>query len=127
MRTQLMADSVEITVERWPSVIVVALEKGSPEHKYGMQTELSESADGTEVLRVTQIVGGLLGKWNHLATMSRRYYDVVPAGSRIVQVGDITACMDMQQALASVSTVVVSFQRPELDPLGASQSASSIE
>merc|ERR1712032_154743 len=100
MRALLRNDNVHFTVERWPVVTKVLLQKRNANDKYGMQTELVQKDDGKQILIVRTVWGGLLGEWNQWACMSRRFFEAVQPGSEIVQVGDLSNCpVDMQQAL----------------------------
>lgn len=116
MRANLLKDQVRLTIERWPPMIIATLEKKESADKYGMKTEtgFADEADGAEMLRVTEIIGGLLGKWNLTCASSERFCDVVPVGSNIIRVGTLSSCREMQQALVSESLVVITFERPSL-------------
>jgi len=114
MRELLRQDQVEFSVERWPPSVAVVLNKREPTDKYGMQTDLLIRDDGSKVLRVGRISGGLLGEWNTSAAAARRFYDVVGQFSEIVRVNDQKDDPErMQQMLVTESMVEVSFVRPD--------------
>lgn len=114
MRQLLRQDKADFIVERWPAVRSVYLKKKTPDDKYGMQTDLIIKDDGTKVLRVGRISGGLLGEWNTLAAGARRFFDVVGPFSQIISVNSESGDPErMQQALVTSSAVEVSFARPD--------------
>lgn len=114
MRELLRQDIVEFTVERWPQAVTIVLKKLQPTDKYGMQTDLIIRDDGSKVLRVGRISGGLLGEWNALAAGSRRFFDVVGQFAEIVKVNDQADDPErMQQMLVTELEVEVTFIRPD--------------
>jgi len=114
MRQLLRQDRVAFIVERWPEVVNVSLKKRSPSDKYGMQTDLIIRDDGTKVLRVGRISGGLLAEWNTLAAGARRFFDIVGPFSEIVMVnGERGDPERMQQLLVTGPSVDVAFARPD--------------
>jgi len=114
MRQLLRQDKAEFVVERWPPLLSVSLKKRTPNDKYGMQTDLIIRDDGTKILRVGRISGGLLGESNALAARTRRFFDVVGPFAQIVSVnGESGDPERMQQELVANSTVDVAFARPD--------------
>lgn len=115
MRALLRESQVHFTVERWPETVNVLLQKRTPADKYGMQTELFQRDDGTQVLVVCQILqGGLLGEWNRWACLSRRFSEAVVPGCEIIRVGDFSDSPDlMQQALVDRDSADLTFKRPD--------------
>mmetsp|Transcript_54396 Transcript_54396/g.168778 ORF Transcript_54396/g.168778 Transcript_54396/m.168778 type:complete len:252 (-) Transcript_54396:18-773(-) len=110
---QMAHSSVRFVVERWPEVVVAALDRRMPADKLGMRTESIERQDGTEVLTLCQVTGGLLGDWNRLAFRDRRFFEVVQPGSAIVRVLDCVGGADrMLQELMNKSSVEIAFKRP---------------
>jgi len=114
MRELLRQDNVEFTVERWPQSMTIVLKKKDSTDKYGMQTDLIIRDDGSKVLRVGRISGGLMGDWNALCAQSRRFFDIVGQFSEIVKVNDQKSDPErMQQMLVTESSVEVTFTRPD--------------
>lgn len=114
MRSMLRQDSAVFTVERWPETVVVSLVKRLPVDKYGMSTETVKREDGVEVLRVTQIWGGLMGEWNQAACQSRRFHETVTPASEIITLDELTDGPErMQQALMTRDAVELTFSRPD--------------
>lgn len=114
MRQLLRQEKAEFIVERWPPTLSVSLKKRTPNDKYGMQTDLIIRDDGTKILRVGRISGGLLGESNALAARTRRFFDVVGPFAQIVSVnGERGDPERMQQVLVTDLTVDVSFTRPD--------------
>jgi hypothetical protein len=111
----LREGSPELEVQRWPSLIKVALQRTDPGVKLGMQVELVQKADSTQVLRVGRIMGGLLGDWNQRAVSSGRFFEAVVPGSEIQAVGEISDDPEkMRDAVVSRDKVEIAFRR--LDP-----------
>lgn len=115
MREKLRKNDIDFVVERWPENVPVRLKKGSPTDKYGMQTDLIAREDGTKVLRVGRISGGLLGDWNALAASERRYCEIVSQHSEITSVNECKEPERMQQLLVTEAEVRVTFKRPDPD------------
>lgn len=124
MRSMLRQDSAVFTLERWPETIVVSLAKRLPTDKYGMSTETVKCEDGVEVLRVTQIWGGLMSEWNQTACQSRRFHEIVTPASEVVRLDELTGDPErivelsgdperMQQALMTRDAVALTFSRPD--------------
>jgi len=114
MRELLRQNTVDFTVERWPPSVTIVLKKREPTDKYGMQTDLIIKDDGSKVLRVGRISGGILGDWNTLAAGGRRFFDVVGQFSEIIKVNDQKDDPDrMQQLLVTESSVEITFMRPD--------------
>jgi len=116
MRELFQKESVVLSIERWPQEVSIILKKRNTDDKYGMQTDLIIRDDGSKVLRVGRISGGLLGEWNSLAESARRFFDVVGQFSEIVKVnGQSTDPEKMQQLLVTEWQVQVTFVRPDPD------------
>lgn len=114
MRSMLRQDAAVFTLERWPDTIIVSLVKRLPADKFGMSTESVKREDGVEVLRVSQIWGGLMSEWNQSACQSRRFHEAVTPACEIVRLDELTDSLDsMQQALMTRETVELTFTRPD--------------
>lgn len=116
-RTRLRGDTVTFTVERWPRLVPVVLQKKIPSERFGMQTEVTLTG-GQRELVVTAVDGGLTQEWNCWAYHSQRFYDAILPGMTILQVNEVRGDADaMQDALCDRMTVELTFLRPEPDEL----------
>lgn len=116
MRAELRKETVVFTVERWPRLVPVVLQKKSAEDLFGMQTEVT-TANGRQELIVTAVQGGLAQEWNRWAYLSKRFYDAVLPGMTIIRVSEVDGdCLAMQDALHRVS-VELTLVRPEPEEL----------
>jgi len=104
--------SIGLVVERWPSTIVVQLEKRGPEDHFGLQTEVALKDDGSKVIQVLGIKEGLLSAWNGRASAAGSHHEVVEVGSEIVSVSCLAEPAQMQAALLNDAVVELVFKRP---------------
>lgn len=114
MRSMLREDSAVFTLERWPKTIDLKLVKRVPADTYGLSTERVKRGDGKEVLRVTQIWGGLMSEWNQTTCQSRRFHETVAPASEILRLDELEDNPEsMQLALMTRDAVELTFGRPD--------------
>lgn len=109
------SSAITFNFERWPILIAVPLRRQNRTDKLGIQVELLQKPDGSRVLRIGRISGGLMSEWNSQAVSSGRYYEAVVPGSEVESVDDIKDDPEgMRDAIVSREHLDVVFRR--LDP-----------